>query len=136
MVSYTLHYRVCYADTDKMGYMYYGNYARLYEIARVECLRQLGVVYADLEDKGIALPVIENQSRFLAPAKYDEVLRVECRIEQLPLAKICFDYDIFNPEGMKIHIGKTILVFMDSQRQKPLRLPQEVREVLEPYFKS
>ena len=67
MYTHAITYRVCYADTDKMGYVYYGNYARLYEIARVETLRSLGVSYKDLEDNGIGLPVFEHSSTFLAP---------------------------------------------------------------------
>ena len=61
MYSHVITYRVCYADTDKMGYVYYGNYARLYEIARVETLRSLGVSYKVLEDNGIGLPENYNE---------------------------------------------------------------------------
>jgi acyl-CoA thioester hydrolase len=43
MYSFESNYRVRYADIDQMGFMYYGNYAKLFEIGRVEALRNLGV---------------------------------------------------------------------------------------------
>ena len=69
MYSFESNYRVRYADVDQMGFMYYGNYAKLFEIGRVEALRNLGVRYKDLEDGGIWMPVYENISRYLEPAK-------------------------------------------------------------------
>ncbi len=45
MFTYHVQIRVTYADTDQMGYVYYGNYARYYEIGRVEALRSLGFCY-------------------------------------------------------------------------------------------
>ena len=51
--------RVRYSETDKMGFCYYGNYAQYFEVARVEALRDLGIVYKLLEDNGILLPVTE-----------------------------------------------------------------------------
>ena len=57
--------RIRYADTDQMGYVYYGRYANFYEIARVELFRKLGFSYKDLEDKGVGMPVIEMNSKFL-----------------------------------------------------------------------
>ena len=69
--------RVRYAETDQMGYCYYGNYAQYFEVARVESLRSLGVSYKDLEDMGIILPVTHFQIKYLKPAFYDENLSVK-----------------------------------------------------------
>ncbi len=96
MYAHAIKYRVCYADTDQMGYVYYGNYARLYEIARVETLRSLGVSYRDLENNGIGLPVIEHYTKFHAPGLYDDELTVICQVEEMPAARIKFSYRIKN----------------------------------------
>ena len=56
MYQFTVNIRVRYAETDQMGYCYYGNYAQYFEVARVETLRSLGVSYKDLENSGILLP--------------------------------------------------------------------------------
>ena len=60
--------RVRYADTDQMGYVYYGNYGRFYEIGRVEALRSLGMSYRDMEDSGIMMPVYDNYCRYHHPS--------------------------------------------------------------------
>jgi len=134
MYSHAITYRVCYADTDKMGYVYYGNYARLYEIARVETLRSLGVSYKDLEDNGIGLPVFEHSSTFLAPGLYDDELTVICQVDQLPTAKIHFSYRIKNAEGVLINEGKTTLVFMNMLQKKVIKAPEWIVNALKPYF--
>lgn len=131
MLRFEIPYRVCYADTDKMGYMYYGNYARLYEIARVEMLRSLGVSYKELEDEGIGLPVVENYSKFILPAKYDDLLTVVCQINQEPNIRIVFDYQIFNQNKELIHEGKTTLVFMNMLTSKIIRVPKPILEAFD-----
>jgi acyl-CoA thioester hydrolase len=117
-----------------MGYVYYGNYARLYEIARVETLRSLGVSYKDLEDNGIVLPVFEHSSTFLAPGLYDDELTVICQVDQLPTAKIHFSYRIKNAEGVLINEGKTTLVFMNMLQKKVIKAPEWIVNALKPYF--
>jgi acyl-CoA thioester hydrolase len=123
MLSHQVCYRVCYADTDQMGYVYYGNYARFYEIARVETLRSIGVSYKVLEDAGIGLPVYENYSKYHAPALYDDFLRIECTLVKMPSARIEFEYKIYNQNEALLHEGKTTLVFMDLATKKVVKAP-------------
>ncbi|WP_395768317.1 acyl-CoA thioesterase [Aquirufa sp.] len=134
MYTHSVKYRVCYADTDQMGYVYYGNYARLYEIARVETLRSLGVSYKALEDNGIGLPVAEHYTKFIAPGLYDDELSVECQVDRLPTAKIEFSYRIKNEAGELINEGKTTLVFMDLKSKKVIKAPEFVLSALQPYY--
>jgi acyl-CoA thioester hydrolase len=134
MYSHAVKYRVCYADTDQMGYVYYGNYARLYEIARVETLRSLGVSYKSLEDNGIGLPVAEYYTKFIAPGLYDDELTVICQVDMLPTAKIVFSYRIKNEAGDLINEGKTTLVFMDLKTKKVVKAPDFIMNALMPYY--
>ena len=69
--------RVRYAETDRMGYVYYGNYATYFEVARVESLRNLGFSYRSLEDEGILLPVLDFSIRYRRPAYYDDELTIK-----------------------------------------------------------
>jgi acyl-CoA thioester hydrolase len=123
MLSHQVSYRVCYADTDQMGYVYYGNYARFYEIARVETLRSIGVSYKVLEDAGIGLPVYENYSKYHAPAFYDDLLRIECTLIKMPSVRIEFEYKVYNQSDVLLHEGKTTLVFMDLVTKKVVKAP-------------
>jgi acyl-CoA thioester hydrolase len=117
-----------------MGYAYYGNYAMYYEVARVESLRQLGMSYKELEAMGVMLPVLENKSRFLAPALYDDLLRIVTTIQQKPTVKIRFAYQIFNGSGKIIHEGETLLAFVNKENGKPCRPPEVFNNLLSAYF--
>ena len=126
--------RVRYAETDQMGYCYYGNYAQYFEVARVESLRNLGVSYKDLEDMGIILPVTHFQIKYLKPAFYDENLSVRSHIVKLPSARIFFKYETFNEKNERINIGETSLVFLNKISKKPVNCPNIILDKLKPYF--
>lgn len=127
--------RVRYGETDQMGYVYYGFYAMYYEVARVESLRKLGLTYKSLEAQGIIMPVLENKSKYISPAYYDELLRIVCVVRDKPGVRIRFNYEIFNEENKLIHIGETLLVFVDRRTSKPCPPPEAMTKVLEPFFK-
>jgi acyl-CoA thioester hydrolase len=127
--------RVRYGETDQMGYVYYGFYAMYYEVGRVESLRQLGMTYKEIEAMGIIMPVLENNSKFIVPARYDELLRIVTTIRERPGVRIRFEYDIYNEENKLIHHGETLLAFVDKKINRPCRPPQAMMEVLEPFFK-
>lgn len=127
-------YRVCYADTDQMGYMYYGNYARLYEIGRVEALRSLGFPYKKLEDSGIMMPVYEMKTRYLKPARYDEVITIRTIIKQRPAARIVFFFELLNEKGALLNTGEVTLVFVNRQTNRPVLAPAELLGKLQASF--
>ena len=126
--------RVRYGETDQMGYVYYGTYAMYYEVARVESLRQLGLTYKEIEGMGVMMPVLENKSKFLAPARYDDLLRIVTTLREKPGVKIKFEYEIYNGQNNLIHQGETILVFINMATKKPCRQPPAMEKVLQQFF--
>ncbi|MBS1487923.1 MAG: acyl-CoA thioesterase [Bacteroidetes bacterium] len=126
--------RVRYGETDQMGYVYYGNYAMYYEVARVESLRQLGITYKELEDGGVMMPVLENKSKYFSPALYDDELRIVTTIKNKPGVRISFHYEIFNESGKLIHEGETLLAFVKKETGRPCRPPEYFDQVLKPFF--
>ena len=129
------HVRVRYGETDQMGYVYYGNYAMYYEVGRVESLRQLGLTYKELEEMGVMMPVLENKSKFLSPALYDDLLKIVTTIRVKPSVRITFEYEIFNGHDKLIHQGETLLAFVQKSNGRPCRPPVVFQKVLEPYFR-
>ncbi|HTF21051.1 MAG TPA: thioesterase family protein [Chryseolinea sp.] len=127
--------RVRYGETDQMGYVYYGTYAMYYEVARVESLRQLGLTYRSIEDMGVMMPVLENKSRYLAPALYDENLRIVTTLREAPRVRIRFEYEIYNEAGSLLHTGETLLAFVSKASGKPCRPPGVMVSLLERFFK-
>ncbi len=133
MIQFTTNIRVRYAETDRMGYVYYGNYAEYFEVARVETLRNLGVTYRQLEDDGVLLPVSEYSIRYFKPAYYDEELRIETLIPTMPTAKIRFEYSTFRNDIL-LNSAVTELVFVDKLSGRPMRCPEAIRDAMNRYF--
>ncbi|BDD05988.1 acyl-CoA thioesterase [Aureibacter tunicatorum] len=128
MFVYDHHLRVRYAETDQMSYVYYGNYAMYYDIARTEALRSLGISYKELEDNGVMLPVLENYSKYIKPAKYDDVLLIKVILKELPGIKIRFEYELYREENILINKGFSTLVFVDMETGRPMKAPESVIE--------
>jgi acyl-CoA thioester hydrolase len=104
-------------------------------VARVESLRRLGVTYKELEAMGVMMPVLENHSKFLTAARYDELLRIVTIIREKPTVKIKFEYEIYNEENKLIHQGETLLAFVNKETGRPCRPPEVMMNVLETFFK-
>lgn len=116
--------RVRYGETDQMGYCYYGNYAEFLEVGRVEALRSKGITYRELEEIGIMLPVLEFNIKYLAPAKYDDLLKIVTNITQLKGTRLFFEYEIYNERNQKLVDASTTLVFVNSESMKPITAPE------------
>ena len=126
--------RVRYAETDKMGYAYYGNYAQYYEVGRVEALRQLGMSYKEMEDSGIMLPVYTCNFKYLKPALYDDLLLIKTTIKEIPRARITFDYEIYNQNNELLNEGSATLVFIDMKTNKPRPAPDSFLVKIQKFF--
>ena len=126
--------RVRYYDTDQMGMVYYGNYARFYEIGRVEALRHLGLNYKDLEARGIQMPVYDLACRFIRPARYDDLLTVRVTIPQLPATRLLFTYEVVNQDGLLLNTGQTTLVFISASTGRPQPAPADLIALAKPFF--
>jgi acyl-CoA thioester hydrolase len=118
--------RVRYAETDKMGIVYYANYLIYFEIGRVEYLRQRGLDYRrmELEDDSFTV-VAEANCRYRRPARYDDPLRIRTRVTSAKRRTITFGYEIVHDEsGELLATGETIHVVCDSNG-RPKALPEK-----------
>ncbi len=126
--------RVRYGETDRMGYVYYGNYAEYFEVARVEALRELGMNYKDMEDSGIMLPVYTLSVKYLKPAFYDDMLTIKTSIKEIPMARITFSHEIYNEKNELLNTGEVTLVFIDIKTNKPISAPGNFLEKIRKYY--
>jgi len=92
MISYDCNIRVWYKHTDQMGICHHSNYICYYEAARSDLMRWLGLSFAEVERRGIMMPILEVQSKYLRPARYDELLTVRILLKERPMARIEFFY--------------------------------------------
>jgi len=123
--------RVSYADTDRMGVVYYANYLALFERGRTEFLRSIGMRYRDLEEKHrIFLPAKEAQIEYFSPARYDDLIKVRTFLSELGYAHATFRSEVFDEAGKLVAKGQVKLAVVNAL-WKPTRLPSDVRSLLE-----
>jgi acyl-CoA thioester hydrolase len=120
MISHEIQLRVRYAETDQMGYVYYGNYATYFEVARVETFRHIGFAYKEMEEEGIMMPVLEYKTKFIKPALYDDLLTIKIKIAEKPGVRIRFEYEVYNEADVLLNVSETTLVFVSKVTGKPV----------------
>lgn len=113
-----------------MGIVHHSNYVCYYEAARSDMLRALGMSFAEVEKRGIMMPVLEVHARYLRPARYDELLTVRILLHEMPTARITFDYEIRNDRNELLNTGSTVLGFVHSDTRRPCRCPQWFLDLL------
>jgi acyl-CoA thioester hydrolase len=121
--------RVRYAETDRMGVVYYANYFVWFEVGRTDWLRQTGWTYRDMERDGISLPVIEAQCEYRQPARYDDEIDIATSGTLVTPVRVRFDYALSRAgDDTAIAAGHTVHAAVDPDG-RPCRLPDRVREM-------
>ena len=122
--------RVRYAETDRMGVVYYANYLVWFEVGRTEWLREAGLTYRAMEDEGLSLPVIEAQCAYKLSAAYDDELEIRTTGRRVSGVRLAFDYEIVRrADAAVVATGHTVHATLD-QSGRPVRLPARVKELL------
>jgi acyl-CoA thioester hydrolase len=121
--------RVRYAETDRMGVVYYANYLVWFEVGRTEWLRETGWTYREMEQDGIALPVIEAHCEYRQPARYDDEIEIRTRASLMTPVRIRFDYEVVRGDRTTVASGYTVHAALDATG-RPSRLPARVTEML------
>ncbi|MBK8231615.1 MAG: acyl-CoA thioesterase [Candidatus Eisenbacteria bacterium] len=121
--------RVYFADTDHMGVVYHGVYLTWFEIGRTELMRGRGMAYAEVERRGLSLPVTEATMRVRLPAHYDELIEVETSVSSLRTREVQFSYQI-RRGGDRLVEGTTNHLIVDKQTGRAVRLPDWLRDLL------
>jgi acyl-CoA thioester hydrolase len=120
--------RVRYAETDRMGVVYYANYFVWFEVARADLLRSLGWSYREMEETGVQLPVIEAQCEYRRPARYDDEIEVRTEGRLASPIRLEFAYQV-SVKGQPdlAASGRTLHAAM-GRDGRPCRLPPRLRE--------
>ncbi len=131
MKEHEIQVRVRYSETDQMGVVYHGNYVPYFEMGRVEWLRNKGVSYKSMEERGIALPIVSMNINYKKSARYDDLLTVKTTFKSQTSVKIEFDCEIRNEENELLTTAHFILVFLDLKTGRPIVPPTYINELLE-----
>jgi acyl-CoA thioester hydrolase len=128
--------RVRYGETDQMGFVYYGNYPLYFEVGRAEAMRQIGMTYKQMEEMGVYMPIAKMAIKYFRPGRYDDLLTIKTIINDLPSARMNFDYEVYNEQGTMLCAGNTELAFINSQTNRPCRAPDWFLKKMEEVFNS
>jgi acyl-CoA thioester hydrolase len=119
--------RVRYAETDKMGIVYYANYLVWFEIGRTDWLREKGWTYRSMEEAGTQLPVIEAHCEYRQAARYDDEVQIRTTGHKLSPVRIRFDYQVARGADV-LAVGHTVHATIDQQG-RPVRMPDRVKDL-------
>jgi acyl-CoA thioester hydrolase len=121
--------RVRYAETDKMGVVYYANYLVWFEVGRTDWLRDHGWTYRAMEDEGIQLPVIEAHCEYRQGARYDDQIEIRTTARKLSPVRLQFHYEVIRREGATVLAsGHTVHATIDRQG-RPTRMPDRIKDL-------
>lgn len=121
--------RVRYAETDKMGIVYNGNYLTYFEVARTELMRYFGMPYSVFESEGFNLPVTAAGLKYHKPAYYDDVLEIHGHIEWQGEPKLKFNYEVYVNNNL-ITTGFTEHAFLHTEKRMPVRPPEVFKNAM------
>jgi acyl-CoA thioester hydrolase len=130
--------RVRYSETDQMGVAYHAHYLVWCEVGRTDYIRELGMPYALLEQSGLRLAVAEAHVRYVAPARYDDIVQIHTWVERVQSRAVTFGYELRRVaprDGMRIATAETMLIALDrsgAPRILPASLVEKFREVSTP----
>lgn len=126
MPSSVTEVRVRYAETDQMGRAHHMAYVAWFELGRTEMMRRNGLSYAEMERRGVLLPVVRLEIDYLGAAGYEDLLTVRTSLVEVRSRRVRFEYMVVSDDGRPIAEGVTVLVCVGPDG-RPKRLPDELR---------
>jgi acyl-CoA thioester hydrolase len=127
-----MHAEVRYAESDQMGFAHHSTAAIWFELGRVGWLRDMGLSYRRLEEEGVLLPVVRLNIRYLAPARFEDVVLIQSRVIEVTRVRVVFANRVLREEyGRQTVLAEGEVELACVNRQgRPQRLPQEIHATL------
>ena len=85
---------VRFAETDLMGVVHHSVYAVWLEVGRIAWLEAAGVPYAEIAAGGNHLAVTSLAAQYRTPARFDDVVRIVTRLQELRSRQVSFSYEL------------------------------------------
>ena len=123
------HHFVSYGETDTMGVLYYAEYLHIFERARSFYIREYGMSYAEVENRGIILPVREATCRYRAPIRFDDEIWVHVGITEWKRASMKFSYEVWNAGKTTLHATGMTEHAAVNPEGKPVRVPGWLKDM-------
>lgn len=132
MFEFFYEHRVRYRECDPMRIVYHTHYLDFFEVARTEALRKCGLVYSELEDSGVIMPVVDVRVRYHRSARYDDLLEIRTVMTLSSSGtRVTFDYETRRKGESDLLVSAQVtLCFFDVARGRPIRAPERVKKIL------
>lgn len=113
---------VRYGETDQMGVVYHANYIIYMEVGRVQLMKDLGFVYADLEDIGYVSPVMDLQVSYKAALRYGQTVTIRTWIEKHERVRTTYGYEILHEDGTVAATAQSVHILAHKDTLRPVSL--------------
>lgn len=133
--KFTCTYRVSYADCTAVNHVYHSRYLDILDRARGEFFRSVNCTFLQLQQEDVIFPVAECRMKFMAAARYDDLLTIEMWLSQLGRVRLSFTSCILDAQGNRLieaytkhgctHVDGTLC-----------RIPAALAAALRPYLAS
>jgi acyl-CoA thioester hydrolase len=133
MIQHESSLTVRYAETDQMRFAHHANYIIWFERGRIGLMKHFGVSYAQLENDGYLMPVIEVGANYFKPARFDQQLTIRTSISEKPRAKVRFEYRVLNEAGELLCSGFSLHSFMNKQ-DRAIKPPKVFLQKIQDFF--
>lgn len=126
--SLSAYVRVRTYELDSFGHVNNSVYLNYFEEARSEYLKQMGVSFDDFARTGSQLVIVESYVKYISPARYGELIRIDGTIAEFKAATLTINYALIcEADGRSVASGWTRGAFIDPTTNRPIRAPEPFR---------
>ena len=126
--------RVRYVEVDAQQHVYFGHYLTYFDVALIEYMRAVGYGYRDMLAGGVDMFYVETGCQYVGRARFDDVLHVHARIGHIGHTSFTFEFALYRqPADELVATGRIVAVAVDVRTEKPVRVPEGLREAVARY---
>ncbi|MBI2839209.1 MAG: acyl-CoA thioesterase [Acidobacteria bacterium] len=134
MFHFSTEVRVRLPETDAFGIVFHGYFFTYFDVARMDYLRNLGIIDYISPAHGTTNVVVHSSADFRSPARFDEPLVIQARISAFGTTSFTFEFRVLHKsENRLIATGKSTHVVLDPKTWKPAPVPRELKDRVEQY---
>jgi len=129
MPEFETQVRVRYAETDQMGVVYHANYLIWMDITRVEFCDHVGFDYREMEQEGVVIAVIEARCRYIYPARFNDIIRIQLTVLETTAKSLRFGYEMLRAaDGRRVATAESSHLYLNRTNFRPTRLPERYHD--------
>jgi acyl-CoA thioester hydrolase len=126
---YAYRTRVGFDETDAQGIVYYGRYMPYFDRARVEYMRDLGVLVREPADPEFVMRA--QHVEYHAPARFDDELEVFVRVRRIGTTSVLWEFEAYNATtDERLVVATQTAVSVDLSERRPVPVEWRVREAI------